>query len=302
MQMQNYSQWRDTAKTLHSVSQMLGKVKLERMRAQPEWQQVILPLTAQGFTTGLIPFGQHGYSLDIDVFDGLVTLRCTDGKKASFSLEEKECVSKCYSAFLEMLKELNFGTEINPIPQEMAEIIPFYDDHKARPWNRDQAVRFFEMCVFAHNAIQNFIAPFRGKKVQPQLFWGTFDVTGILFSGKEAPFDGGGIIEKVAFDEMFIEYGFWPGDDTVDGPSFFALPYLFLETDLTGKPLRTGKAVYSTAKKEYFLSLEDALSYPDPEKAVQEFFEDSFRIVTEAQGWENLDWFTKPLLTSATSR
>lgn len=68
MQMQNYSQWRDTAKTLHSVSQMLGKVKLERMRAQPEWQQVILPLTARGFTTGLIPFGQHGYSLDIDVF------------------------------------------------------------------------------------------------------------------------------------------------------------------------------------------------------------------------------------------
>lgn len=44
-----YDEWTDTALTLHMVSQMLGKAKLTRMDPQPEWQHIVLQLTAGGW-------------------------------------------------------------------------------------------------------------------------------------------------------------------------------------------------------------------------------------------------------------
>ncbi len=290
-----YDQWSETAYTLHMIAQMMGKVKLVRMPAQPEWGHVVLHFTPQGFTTGLIPNGERSFAIHLNLDTSTVFAQTISGDTAGFSLRNNTSVSEYYNDFKKMLSTLVCDTIMNEVPQEMGTKIPFYDDIKKHDYDSCSARDFFQMYVYAYNALLDFSSPFRGKKLLPSFFWGTFDVSAILFSGKPSPFSGSGIIEVSGFDEQFFEVGFWAGDSSLTDPSFFIMPYPFIKEDLGGKPIRPDKAIWSPSKMEYFLSLKDALSYPDPQAMIREFFENSFHVVTAHENWMRMDWFTHPL-------
>lgn len=291
-----FSEWADTATTLHMILQMMGKVKLGRMHAQPEWNHALLQLTPNGFTTGLIPHGDSSFDISFDLRASVVSARCTTGLTASFPVHDTQSVSAYYAAFMEMLAHIGHETKINRTPQEMTITTPFDEQTQAHAYDIAAAWDYYDTCVFAHNALLQFASPFRGKKILPTMFWGTFDMTTVLFSGVEHPFPGKGLIEQVAFDEQFVEFGFWPGDPNADDPSFFVLPYPFLEKDLSGEKVSPKEAFYSTAKKEFFLSLKDVLSHENPAEVLRQFCEDTFRVVAKAEDWPSVEWFTKPLL------
>jgi len=295
MRVIQYHDWEETALTLHLVAQMLGKVKVKRMAPQPEWNHTLLQVTSDGFSTGLIPNGDNSFSISIRIREGKVVAEGIDGRSSSFSFEKGTALCDYYEEFNRMLADVTCQTTINTTPQEMSITKPFEECTDKWDYNNKDAVDFFRMCVFAHDAILKFVSPFRTKKILPSFFWGTFDVSAVLFSGVPQPFSGGGIIEKVAFDEQMIEFGFWPGDEAVAAPSFFVLPYPFLTQQFSGAKVRPDQAVYSREKNEYFLSLADALSYPDPEEILQQFFSDTFATVAREENWPNLDWFTRPL-------
>ena len=63
-----YEEWAPTKKTLHMVTQMLGKAKLALSPPQPQWLHARLFLDARGFTTGPMPYGSNVVSMGIDVF------------------------------------------------------------------------------------------------------------------------------------------------------------------------------------------------------------------------------------------
>jgi hypothetical protein len=130
----------------------------------------------------------------------------------------------------------------------------------------------------------------------PNYFWGTFDTTGVLFSGKEAPWQGEGPIEAGAFDEQMMELGFWPGDDAFDDPAFYILVYPFPSIDYTDAGIAPGKAWFSTEKSEFFFKLEDVMRSDDPAAALQDFLRAGYEIFTRGEGWPNLEWYEKPLL------
>lgn len=292
-----YDTWKETALTLHFTAQMLGKVKLARMPPQPEWGHVLLDVTADGFDTGLIPNDEASFSIALLAREGKVRTTVMDGRRSEFAFEDGLSVSAYYERFNAMLEEVDCATGMLPVPMEMSVAIPFPENTQKLSYDAVQTRNFFAMCVFARNALLRFVAPFRGKKILPSFFWGTFDVTAVLFGGKPRPFNGGGIIEKGAFDEQLMEFGFWPGDDQTPEPSFFVLPYPFLTRDAGGGGFRPDKAVYSKEKAEFFFALRDVLDYPDPQGALQAFFRNAFRRVAEAEHWENLDWLTQPLET-----
>ncbi|MCD7897387.1 MAG: DUF5996 family protein [Planctomycetaceae bacterium] len=296
MNILRYDEWTDTALTLHLVSQMLGKVKLVRMAPQPEWNHIVLYLTADGVTTGLIPNGDRTFAVDMHFREGRVSVTDISGRSSGFSFRSGRSVGEYYEEFHRMLADVTCQTEIHSTPMEMTITTPFHEQTEKREYNNEQAAEFHRMCVFAQNALLEFVAPFRGKKMLPSFFWGTFDTTAILFGGQSRPFTGHGIIERVAFDEQMMEFGFWPGDDAVREPSFFILPYPFLKSDLTGEPIRPDRAVFSREKAEFFLTLRDAFSYPDPKQAVVDFCRSGFAIITSHEKWINLDWLSKPLL------
>ena len=104
--------------------------------------------------------------------------------------------------------------------------------------------RRFAQFLFAHNALGRFSSAFRGKRTPPSLYWGTFDLTTTLFSGEPLPFDPtASIVERAAFDEELMEFGFWPGDERTDEPSFFALPYPFIDGEPSERPAIRGGAL-----------------------------------------------------------
>jgi hypothetical protein len=291
-----YSEWRDTAETIHLLLQMMGKVKLSHMEAQPEWNHVLLLLTPRGFTTGLIPNGGDAFAIDLDLYESELRVATISGRVREFPIVSDTPVSRYFSDFMDILRDVMCETEIYTGPQEMSVTTPFDEDHAPRVYDREAAVGFFLMNVFAYEEIYRFISPFRGKRILPSFFWGTFDMTGVLFGGEEAPWPGEGIIEAAAFDENMMEFGFWPGDSNVDEPTFYILTYPFPAKDYTEAGIRPDKAVFSTGKSEFFLTLRDALSYADPSAALQDFFKSGYEIFSKGQGWGACDWIEKPLL------
>lgn len=120
-----YSEWAVTAETMHMILQTMGKVKLRRMDAQPEWNHALLYVTPGGFTTGLIPHGQSSFAVEIDLAQSTVTARCTTGMTAGFTIGGVRSVAAYYADFTAMLLHIGHDTPINPIPQEMANTTPF---------------------------------------------------------------------------------------------------------------------------------------------------------------------------------
>lgn len=301
MDVLTYRTWRGTCDALHMLTQMMGKVKLEILDPQPEWQQVVLEAAPNGFTTGLIETHDGGFEILLSIDGMRMEATAVSGEHATFALESGMSISDCYVQFQAMLQAIGHPCEINPVPQEMFTETPFPDLTDPIEFDADSAQRFFEHFLFARDALSEFAAPFRGKKIPPSLFWGTFDMSTALFSGKPCPYQGeGSLIERVAFDEQFIEFGFWPGDVNTDEPAFFALAYPFLERG-SSDDIGLAEAYYDPHASEYFLRLEDALGYVDPKAAVLKFCRDAFQTVAKQQVWEHVDWLTAPLLNEKRS-
>ncbi|MDR1068675.1 MAG: DUF5996 family protein, partial [Clostridiales Family XIII bacterium] len=214
-----YSEWRDTALVVHVITQMMGKVKLSRMEPQPEWAHVLLALTANGFTTGLIPDGDKSFSIEFNLRESEVVTTGLDGRESGFALGGDTPISAYYEEFMGMLADVMCETEIYTMPQEMSLKTHFHEDHEPRVYDPEAVRDFFRASVFAYEGITKFLSGFRGKKLMPQYFWGTFDTTGVLFGGRENPWAGEGLIEAGAFDEQMMEFGFWPGDEAFDDPA-----------------------------------------------------------------------------------
>jgi hypothetical protein len=297
MKVFKYSEWSETAKTLHMILQMMGKTKLSLMAAQPEWGQVLLSPTARGFTSGLMPDGNISVDISVDLLSSTVETHSTDGKSAGFPLRNGVSVSEYHREFMRMLENVSCRATILTVPQEVEYTTPFEEQTQKRDYDAEAVKAYFKNCVLAYRALLGFAAPYRGKKTLPALFWGTFDVTTVLFSGLEKPFSGSEKIEKVAFAEQLVEFGFWPGDPTVDEPSFFVLPYPFVERDLgSAGALSPKEASYNMTGNQFRLTLRDVLRYDNPEAVIRQFCTDAFHIVAKEEKWANLEWLMKPFV------
>ena len=133
----------------------------------------------------------------------------------------------------------------------------------------------------------------------PAYYFGTMDLTGIVYSCESAPFGMNKPISDHAFDERYFECGFWPGDVNYPRPAFYGLPYPFI-SDIKGNDhlIRPAMAIFKPEKKEFFLTLEDALAYDDPFDAVHQFLQSSFDIMQKVRPWQHLNWITTPLTYS----
>lgn len=296
MNLRKYSEWQPTADRMHMILQMMGKTKLHKMPPQPEWSHTLLSISSTGFTTGLIPDGNASFEVSLNLVAKRVEIYCTSGSTACFSIGGNKSTADDYKAYMNTLDYLKHPCPINPIPQEYYSNTPFNKMTEPCIFDGEAAIDYLNCCELVYKSLLSFSSHYRGKKIQPTLFWGTFDLTTVLFTGDDMPFSGEGIIEKVAFDERFIEFGFWPGDTAADDPALFVLPYPFLEQDLPSEDVSPKEAWFSPEAKEYFLKLSDVLSYENPQQIIVDFYNDAFKKLIAVEQWENVAWFEKPLL------
>lgn len=284
-----HSEWHDTKLTLHLISQLLGKIKLKLAPPEPQWGHVSLPLTVQGFTTGLLFEGERALQIDVDLLTSCLVVHVEEQKDA-IPIEAGKTIKSYHDDLFARLREHGVHVNINPKPQEMAfkglldtdETPLAYDATYAR-----KGLRLFQRA--AHEQL-TYLSKLRCRKIKPALFWGTFDVSSLVIYPIEHPFPEDKIIERVAFDEQFVEFGFWLGDDVTDRPSYFVLPYPFLFRSLPTEKLKPDTAYYDAEKSEFFLPLDEATS-----GHVQDFLSTSFDILMREMEWTTRDHFFIPL-------
>ena len=292
----NYPDWQDTADTLHMYLQIIGKVKLERCFKRPEWAQVRLYLTIDGLTTGIIPGDRVPFEILFDLHKHRVEVRSADGKDIVIPLVNDLSVAEFYREMLKALEYVGSPTQINVRSQEFYDPVDFDKDEKHHSYDSIAARLFLDNLHFAYHAMTEFMSPFRGKVDFPAYYFGTMDLSGIVFSGESAPFSRKGVISEPAFDERCCEFGFWPGDPRMGQPSFYVMPYPFIENiGEYSDMLEPDGAIFLPEKKEFFFTLENAFSYEDSSLAVRQFFRNSFDIVQKLAPWKQLDWIMKPL-------
>lgn len=295
MDLIRHSEWKDTKLTIHLISQILGKIRLEAAYQEPQWAHVMLALTPHGFTTGLLDFKDHWFEVSVDLTHS--TLEVTvDSRVKTKKLADGVAVKDYFEFIFQTLEEGGVMISIFPVPQEMSLRTPLNEDTEHRTYDASLARRGFHLFQWAFAEQMKFIGPLRSRKVKPGLFWGTFDVSCLIVSNRPEPFPEDKVIEKAAFDEQFIEYGFWLGDDNVDIPTLFVLPYPFQNKDLNSPDISPPEAYYDKDLSEYFLSLETLVQKENRSSLVQQFFHSTFGVLCGELGWNNIEEVKKPLL------
>ena len=289
-----HSEWADTKFTLHLISQILGKLKLETAPQEPQWAHVGLNLTPDGFSTGLLFQKNMAFQLDVDIRNSQILIN-VDGNVRSVELKSSKSIKDYFEEIMEALNFSGIHVTINPKPQEMAYKENLDEDDTPLTFNQQQAMRGLHLFHLAQREQLKFVGPLRCRKMKPQLFWGTFDVSLLIVRNKMDPFPVDKIIEKAAFDEQMIEYGFWLGDGKVDVPTFFVLPYPFIYKELNDDALKPKAAYYDPSMSEYFLSLENAFRADDANQPIQDFFHSSFDILARELLWEDSAHYFIPL-------
>lgn len=289
-----HSEWAETKFTLHLISQILGKIKLETASQEPQWAHVALTVTPDGFSTGLLFFRDSAFQIDMDIRNSRICIN-VDGEIQSFPIEHGKSIKAYFEEIFQSLHSREIALTIHPKPQEMAYKNNLNEDPAPLIYDHAKAMKGLQLFQFAFREQMKLAGPLRCRKTKPGLFWGTFDLAFMILHGVMEPFPEDKVIEKAAFDEQMIEYGFWLGDENVDDPTFFVLPYPFLFKDLNAPSLKPSQAYYDKTLSEYFLDLQSVADAQNPSLVMKEFFHSTFDILSEELDWEGCEYYFEPL-------
>lgn len=289
-----HSEWAETKFTLHLLSQILGKIKLETAQQEPQWAHVALDVTADGFSTGLLFSKSQVFQVEVDIRNSRILIN-VDGDVQTVELKPSKSIKTYFEEIFEALNSRGIDLKINPKPQEMEYKTPLNEDGTPLEFDQPSAMRGLKLFQFALLEQRKFVAPMRCRKMKPALFWGTFDISLLILHGIMEPFPEDRVIEKAAFDEQMIEYGFWLGDEQTDIPAFFVLPYPFQYKDLNSPSIKPSEAFYDETKSEYFLPLDAVAAKEDPSDEIQGFFRSTFDALVAELDWKGCDYYFTPL-------
>ncbi len=286
-----YAAWKDTCETLHLWTQIVGKIRL----AQTPWLNhswhVALYLTTRGLTTSPIPYRGRSFQLDFDFVDHLLWVRTSDGHFRQLMLAPKP-VSEFFGELLAALAELGIRVRITTMPSEIADCIPFDQDSIHAAYDRDCANRFWRVLLSAHDVFSHFRTGFLGKVSPVHFFWGSFDLAVTRFSGRKAPPHPGGVphlpdsVVREAYSHEVSSAGFWPGGGgPVADAAFYSYAYPAPD-GFSSAPTRPAQAFFSKELGEFVLPYEAMRTAPDPDGALMEFLESTYRAAADLGHWD----------------
>jgi hypothetical protein len=279
-----YEDWRDTRDTLHMYSQVIGKLRLALSPFEPEWANVPLYVTARGLTTSPLPVGLRTVDAELDLIEHALVLRSSDG-----GIERRPLggpVADFYRDVMSALARLQVDVRISPLPSEVANPIPFPDDRSHATYDPGQAAHFFQVLSMVDVVFKQHRAGFRGRTTPVQFFWGSFDLALVRYSGRPAtPPSDGGVISRFGGDAEEVCAGWWPGDERVSYPAFFAYAYP-KPAGIEQAAIAPAGAAWSAAAGEFLLPYDTARSATDPRQAVLDFLRTTYEGAAALMSWD----------------
>ena len=282
------SSWEDTRDTLHLWTQVVGKVRLALAPMVNHWWQVPLYVTARGLTTSLVPSPTGGFEMAFDFHADELEISAVSGARRSVALEPRS-VADFTAEVLARLAELGIEVRILMRPVEIAEAIPFADDHVHASYDAGQVRRFHRALVDASRVLEAFRGEFVGKASPVHFFWGAFDLAVTRFSGRPAPPHPGGIpncpdwVMGEAYSHEVSSCGYWPGG----GAEGIFYAYAYPEPEgFRSFPVTPTAARYEDGLGEFILPYEAVRRASDPDADLRSFLRSTYRAAAETAGWD----------------
>src|SRR5271170_2953039 len=113
------NEWRDTYRTLHMWTQVVGKIRMALSPPLNHWWHGTLYVNSRGLTTGPIPYVRGLFEIQFDFQKHAVEICSGDGRSASRPLQGA-AVADFYAGVFELLASFGIDVRINPMPQEVA--------------------------------------------------------------------------------------------------------------------------------------------------------------------------------------
>ncbi|WP_158750704.1 DUF5996 family protein [Acidobacterium sp. S8] len=282
------SAWSDTRTTLQLWMQIVGKIRLALMPAINHTWSVTLYPSVRGFTTSIMPYGTRTLQIDFDFRNHLLQLETSEGLSKTIPLQSMT-VAVFYGKVMAALDDLATPVRIWPVPVEMAQHIPFDQDHTHQAYDPEYAQRFWNILLQTTRVITIFRARFVGKVSPIHLFWGALDLACTRFSGRTAPEHPGvaGLADRVTRDAYSHEVsscGFWPGATGIE-PLFYSYAYPeppgYRESSIA-----LGQASFDPKMGEFVLPYEAMRLSADPDSTLLQFLQSTYEAAANCAHWD----------------
>ncbi len=288
--------WRATKDTLHLFIQIVGKVRLKLFPKLNHWWHVTLYLTPRGLTTGAIPYGFGAFDITFDFIDHALDVRSSTGAAHRLDLRDGLSVADFYRRLFEILEDIGVEVKILAHPYDRPGPVPFAEDHTHASYDADAVHRFWQVLLGVGSILEEFRGRFLGKSTPVHFFWHSFDLVVTRFSGRALPperLDGMDGVSREGYSHEVVSFGFWPGDDNVPAPAFYA--YTHPEPEgLAEAALQPEAAWWEDARGSAMamLKYDDVRTAADPRQAVLDFLESTYHAGASRAGWD-LDAFAR---------
>jgi len=152
-------------------------------------------------------------------------MRNSDGDTRAISLGGVS-VAEFYRGVLDNLHKLGIDTRIVSRPFDSDKVgsdIPFAHDTEHNSYDPEAVNRFWQILVGVESVFSEFRGRYLGKCSPVHFFWHSFDLAVTRFSGRSVEVaENADPVTREAYSHEVISVGFWPGDDNVPEPAFYA--------------------------------------------------------------------------------
>jgi hypothetical protein len=281
----NYADWTATCDTLHAHTQVLGKLAVVLAPPEPQFQHTALRLTARGLETALLPVpdGSGGIVAALDLRRHEAVVEHTDGSERRTPLTPHRSVVEVTRALMTAVRELAGPVQIDPTPQEVAWTVPLDQDEEHASYDTDQVAVYFAAATQVALTLAAFRAPYRGRSTPVNAWWGSFDFSVNLFSGRPAKPPADDYLMRNAMDSEEVAVGWWPGDARYERAAFYAYAHPPRDefADASVAPAR-----WDATLGEYVLDWDDVRSSPDPRAVALDFARRVFEHACAVCAWD----------------
>jgi len=271
--------------------QIVGKIRLALTPQINHCWNVTLYPTVRGLTTSPMSHGTRTLQIDFDFVEHLLAVATSEGDKRNIPLRPMT-VAAFHEQVMAALDSLGTPVRIWQTPCEIANPIPFEQDHLHQSYDPEFAQRFWHILLQITRVFSLFRARFRGKVSPVHLFWGALDLACTRFSGRTAPDHPSmtGLPDRVTRDAYSHEVsscGFWPGAPGIE-PFFYSYAY----------PEPPGYAEYSIQPAgayfdpkfgEFVFPYEVMRRSADPDAALQEFLQTTYDAAANSAHWDRAE-------------
>ncbi|WP_315760261.1 DUF5996 family protein [Sphingomonas sp. Y38-1Y] len=285
----DYGGWRETCSALHLYLQIVGKYRLAHSPWLNHSWNATFYVTPLGLSTSSIPDGDD-IEITFDLHSHRVVGTNGEGRSEAFALGPMT-VAQFHSAFVGLVRSLGGDPSFNGTPNEVPMPVPFEEDHRDRPYDREAVERCHQALKSIDRVFKAFRTSFLGKSSPVHLFWGALDLAVTRFSGRRAPLHAGGIpslpddVAREAYDREVSSAGFWPGGNGIDYPAFYAYAYPAPE-GFRGSEVEPREAFWHETLSEFVLPYDAVRTSDDPDAALMAFLTSTYAAAADRGSWD----------------